>query len=227
MNSSSNTRESTTTAVAAIFATVAFGVAFILAAQLAVGVVGLSYARWISEGTSSGVVEGVAVLAGAVNSLTIALWSEGLARAALLIAAFIAGTIALRRAFAQAWLRNVALALSIMFIVLATLVLLLCSFRFALTAQFPFDELLACAVLSGLFVILALVPVYMYRQYWLCRIYAIPFAVLIAIYLILILLAPGPLGLGFRFVGNLALLLVQAAITGGLVYAARLMRHLQ
>ena len=215
-----------TTTVAAVFAAAAFFIAFLLATQLAMGVVGLSYLRWLGVNTTNGVVEGVAAMAGVVDDVTLGLWSSGLARGALLIAAFIGGTLALRRARLFPWLRRVALGMSALLIVLAVLVMLLCGFRFALSTALPLDEFVAAAVLPLVFITLSLIPAYIYRLPWLCRVYALPFVALIAIQFALVILAPGPLTMNAKFGGNVALIVLLAAIIGALTYASRLMRHL-
>ena len=228
MNLTPQDRSSTTTLVAALFAAAALFVAFVLATQLALAVVGLSYARWLLQGATSGggTIEGLTSMAGTVNEQALSLLSQGVARGGLLIVAFIGGMIALRRARRLSFFRTAALGLSVLMIILAAMMVLMCGIRFALADVFHADEFIACVLLTVLFVALSLTPVYLYRQPWLCRIYAMPFVILIAVQFGLVVFAPGSLALNAKFLGNVALVIVLVGITGALVYASRLMRHL-
>lgn len=217
-----------TSAIPAAISLAMLLVSVFIAVQLSFGLIGASYSHWII-GASPAVNDTSAVMqmANRVANAFPRIISMGIARAIVMLITFVVGAVLLNTTTSYRVSEIGGYGAALAFLALAFIVMFFSAARVAWDPGISALDYVAQIVLSGMMIVFATMLVQLLRRPRLLIWFAVPFALLLVVHVLFMLLASRALQLGVQFLANLVFLGMIAAIAGGLAYAYKLFTHLQ
>jgi hypothetical protein len=215
-------------AIPAAISLVMLLVSVFIAVQLSFGLIGASYSHWII-GASPAVNDPspVMVMANRVAALFPAMISMGIARAIIMIITFAVGAVLLNTTTSYRISEIGGYGAAFTFLALALIVMFFSAARVAWDPGVSVLDYVAQIVLSGLMLVFATMLVQLLRRPRLLIWFAVPFALLLVVHILFMLMASRALQLGVQFLANIVFLGVIAVFAGALAYTYKLLVHLQ
>lgn len=202
-------------------------VSVFIAMQLSFGLIGASYSHWII-GASPAVNDSSTVMqiANRVASAFPRIISMGIARAIIMVITFAIGAVLLHTTADYRISQIGGHGAAIVLVCLALLVMFFGGVRFAWDVAFSALDFIAHVGLSAMLIFFTTLLVQVLRRPRLLIWFAVPFALLLVVQILFLLIASRALQLDVRFAANLIFLLALGLFAGSLAYTYKMLTHL-